>query len=99
MLVLLLATGLAMSLALVVYWATLVWRAPPDDEALRLSVSRTGATALALAFAIDPSFCSLRGRGWFSGGEVMCDNVPLHLFKDRKVCDCEGLRCQPETDR
>lgn len=98
MAVLLIVTGLAMGLAIVVYWAALIWRAPSEDEALRLSVSRTGARALALAFATDPSFCSLRGRGWFSGGKVMCDDVPLHLFKNRKVCDCEGFRCQPEAD-
>lgn len=98
MAVLLIVTGLAIGLALVVYWAALIWRAPSEDEALRLSVSRTGATTLAIAFAIDPSLCSLKGRRWFSGGKVRCHDVPLHLFKDRKVCDCEGLRCQPEAD-
>lgn len=98
MLGVLLATGLAMSLALVVYWASLVWRAPSENEAHRVSVSRPGSKALVLAFAVDPSFCSWSGRGWFSGGEVICADVPLHLFEDRKVCDIKGLYCRPEHD-
>ena len=96
MLPLLLTTSIAISLVLLVRWMALVWNAPYDDEALRLSVARTEIKVLALAFAVDPSFCILKGRGRFTGGEVKCENVPIHLFEDRKVCDSKGLHCQPE---